>query len=67
MLNERIADAKADAEAKGRPIKDHIAMLEQALREFATLHRADPVSYTHLGACAKRGVLGTWGRIEDSG
>mgnify|MGYP002570243671 FL=1 len=41
MLNERIADAKADAEAKGRPIKDHIAMLEQALREFATLHRAD--------------------------
>ena len=41
MMNERIADAKADAEAKGRPIKDHIAMLEQALREFATLHRAD--------------------------
>ena len=41
MLNERIADAKADAEAKGRPIKDHIAMLEQALREFAMLHRAD--------------------------
>ena len=38
MMNERIADAK---EAKGRPIKDHIAMLEQALREFATLHRAD--------------------------
>ena len=41
MMNERIADAKADAEAKGRPIKDHIAMLEQALREFAMLHRAD--------------------------
>ena len=41
VMNERIADAKADAEAKGRPIKDHIAMLEQALREFATLHRAD--------------------------
>ena len=35
VMNERIADAKADAEAKGRPIKDHIAMLEQALREFA--------------------------------
>ena len=41
MMNERIANAKADAEAKGRPIKDHIAMLEQALREFAMLHRAD--------------------------
>lgn len=41
VMNERIADAKADAEAKGRPIKDHIAMLEQALREFAMLHRAD--------------------------
>ena len=41
MMNERIADAKADAEEKGRPIKDHIAMLEQALREFAMLHRAD--------------------------
>ena len=41
VMNERIADAKADAEAKGRPIKDHITMLEQALREFAMLHRAD--------------------------
>ena len=35
MMNERIADAKADAEAKGRPISDHIAMLEQALQAKA--------------------------------
>ena len=38
VMNERIADAKADAEAKGRPIKDHIAMLEQALRELSLIH-----------------------------
>ena len=36
VMNERIADAKADAEAKGRPIKDHIAMLD---RRCASLRR----------------------------
>lgn len=41
VMNERIAVAKADAEAKGRPIKEQIALFEQALREFAMLHRAD--------------------------
>ena len=57
VMNERIADAKADAEAKGRPIKDHIAMLEQALREFAMLHRAD------LGKAKSRTL--TFGKVED--
>lgn len=55
VMNEQIALAKANAEAKGRPIKEQTAMLEQALREFATLHRAD------MGK-AKSRVL-TFGRI----
>lgn len=41
VMNERIADAKADAEARARPLKDQIAMLEVALRTFAQEHRGD--------------------------
>lgn len=41
VMNERIADAKATADAKARPIREQTALLEAALREFAVLHRAD--------------------------
>lgn len=41
VLNEQIATAKANADAKARPLKENIAMLEAALREYAQEHRAD--------------------------
>jgi len=41
VLNEQIAAAKANADAKARPLKESITMLEAALREYAQEHRAD--------------------------
>ena len=41
VMNERIAVAKADAEAKARPLKDQITMLETSLRDFTQAHQAD--------------------------
>lgn len=40
-MNERIADAKATADAKARPIREQTALLETALKDFAIAHRAD--------------------------
>ena len=41
VMNERIADAKATADAKARPIREQTALLETALKDFAIAHRAD--------------------------
>ena len=41
VMNERIADAKATADAKARPIREQTALLETALKDFAITHRAD--------------------------
>ena len=41
VMNEQIAAAKAAAEAKARPAKEQIALLETALRVYTTEHRDD--------------------------
>ncbi len=41
VMNERIADAKATADAKARPIREQTALLETAIKDFAIAHRAD--------------------------
>jgi len=41
VMNEQIATAKANADAKARPLKESTAMLETALKEYAQEHRAD--------------------------
>lgn len=41
VMNEQIADAKAAADAKVRPIREQTAMLETAIRDYSIAHRAD--------------------------
>ena len=41
VMNEQISNAKAAAEAKCSSLRDGSNMLALALKEFATLHRAD--------------------------
>lgn len=46
LLNERIAAAKTEADAKARPIKEQIAMKENALRDFTARNRKDMIGKT---------------------
>lgn len=41
VMNERIASAKADAEAKAKPLKEQTALLEMAIESFTRKHRND--------------------------
>lgn len=41
VMNERIATAKADADAKSAPLQEHVKQLELAIREYTQQHRAD--------------------------
>ena len=56
VMNERIADAKATADAKARPIREQTALLETALKDFALLHRAD------MGKAKSRAL--TFGKVS---
>lgn len=46
LMNERIAAAKAESDAKARPIKESIVMRENALRDFTARNRKDMVGKT---------------------
>ena len=46
LLNEKIAAAKAEADAKAKPIKEEIAMKENALQDFTARNRKDMTGKT---------------------